>query len=106
MKHTKLTFCLELLNKFWNRAHTNGVEKLFDVNFITVKFKESTKYLWSCILIDLEKIDLNELVLSIVVEVSGQLISEVVHITEVDKWSWIWKFGIFEEIFDLDWVIV
>lgn len=57
-------------------------------------------------MVNFEKIDFDELVLVVVEKVSGELISEVVHITEVDQWSWIWELGFLQEVFHLFWVIV
>lgn len=106
LEHAKLTLLVELIDELWDWADTDGVKELLDVDLIAVKLEKGTKYLWCGVLVNLEEINLDELVLSVVVEISGELISEVVHVTEIDQWSWIWKLGILEEVLDLDWIIV
>lgn len=97
---------LKLVDKFRDWADSDGVKQLLDVDLVAVELKESTQNFWSSILVHLEKIDFNKLVLPVVVKVSRELIGEVVHITKIDQWSWIRQLGIFEEVFDLHWVVV
>ena len=34
-----------------------------------------------------------------------QVINEVVHITEINEWSWVSNFAVFEEVLHLHWVV-
>jgi hypothetical protein len=79
---------------------------LLDVDLVAIELEKSSEYLWSSVLVDLEKIDLNELVLLVVVEISGELIDEVVHVAKIDQRSWIWELGFLQEILHFFWVVV
>lgn len=84
LKHSQFTFLLEFINKFRNWAHSDRIEKLFNVNFITVKLNKSSQHFWSSVLIDFEQINFNKFVLSVAVQVPGKLINKVVHVTEIN----------------------
>jgi len=90
LEHSKLAPALEFLDQFWDWADSDGVEKLLDVDFVTIQLKKGTENLWSGVLVHFEEIDLDELVLLVVVKIPGELVNEVMHVAEVDKGSWVW----------------
>lgn len=106
LEHSKFASLFKFIYEFTDGAYSDGVQELFDINFITIKLQESSKNLWSRVLINFEQIDLDIFVLLVIVEISSKLLSVSVNITEIDKWSWISELHFFEEFLDLLWIIV
>jgi hypothetical protein len=71
LEHSKSTTFFELVYQFWDGAHANGIQKLLDVDFITIKLKKGSKHLWSIVGVDFEEVDFDEFVHLVVVKVSG-----------------------------------
>lgn len=99
-QHSELATVFKLFDEFGNRADTDAVEKLLDVNFVTVEIQECSEYFWSSIRIYFEKVDFNALQLLSSVQVSGQIFYVAVHIAKVDKGTGVCEFAFHEEVFN------
>jgi len=90
LEHSEFTFQLKFINEFWDWTYSDRIEKLFNVDFIAVDLKQSSKYFWGGILIHFEEINFNEFVLLVCIQVPGKLIDIVMHVTKINQRSWVW----------------
>jgi hypothetical protein len=84
VEHSQLASVLELVNKLRNRANMNGVQKLFDVDFITVEVQKSSQDFGSSIRVDFEEVDLDAFELLGGVEICSEFLDISMHVTKVD----------------------
>jgi len=96
---------LELVNQLCNGALPDRVQQLLGIGLI-IQINQSPQHFRSGLRIHLEQVDLDELLLLVLVQVTSQFLYELVLVTQVDQRSRIRKLHLLQELLYLLRIVV